>query len=100
MAQTQRHRHECQRGEGWTQAGGRTPHTGARGAPKRQRAHPEMLTAPMRGPLVAKMRELAETTGMSLAKLLGDMVLVYAGEVRSGYGAETSPADWTAQQRV
>jgi len=53
----------------------------------RQRAHPEMLTVPIRGPLAAKMRELAETTGLSLAKLLGDMVLAYEGE---RYKAATS----------
>jgi predicted transcriptional regulator len=43
-----------------------------------------MLTVAIRGPLAAKMRELAETTGMSLAKLLGDMVLIYAGERETG----------------
>jgi hypothetical protein len=42
----------------------------------RPRAHPDMLTVAIRGPLAAKMRQLGETTGMSLAKLLGDMVLV------------------------
>ena len=45
----------------------------------RQRTHPEMLTVAIRGPLAAKMRGLAQSTGMSLAKLLGDMVLVYEG---------------------
>jgi hypothetical protein len=44
-----------------------------------------MLTVAIRGPLAAKMRQLAETTGMSLAKLLGDMVLAYEGEVDDGY---------------
>jgi hypothetical protein len=44
-----------------------------------------MLTVALRGPLAAKMRELAETTGMSLAKLLGDMVLAYEGQVQGGY---------------
>jgi len=38
-----------------------------------------MLTVAIRGPLAAKMRELAESTGLSLAKVLGDMVLVYEG---------------------
>jgi len=35
-----------------------------------------MLTVAIRGPLAVKMRELAESIGMSLAKLLGDMVCV------------------------
>jgi hypothetical protein len=44
-----------------------------------------MLTVALRGPLAAKMRELADTTGMSLAKLLGDMLLAYEGQVQGGY---------------
>ena len=58
-----------------------------------------MLTVAIRGPLAAKMRELAETTGMSLAKLLGDMVLVYEGQRSAGYEAGTSLANWTAGNR-
>ena len=58
-----------------------------------------MLTVAIRGPLAAKMRELAETTGMSLAKLFGDMVLVYGGEMHDGYEPGTLLADWGAQQR-
>ena len=58
-----------------------------------------MLTVAIRGPLSAKMRELAEPTGLSLAKLLGDMVLVYGGEMHDGYEPGTSLADWGAQQR-
>jgi len=53
-----------------------------------------MLTVAIRGPLAAKMRELAEATGMSLAKLLGDMVLVYEGETQGGYEPGTSLARW------
>ena len=53
-----------------------------------------MLTVAIRGPLAAKMRELAETTGMSLTKLLGDMVLVYEGEIPDGYEPGTSLARW------
>jgi hypothetical protein len=56
-----------------------------------------MLTVAIRGPLAAKMRELAETTGMSLAKLLGDMVLAYEGEVQGGYEPGTSLARWREQ---
>ena len=60
----------------------------------RQRARPEMLTVAIRGPLAARMRQLAETTGMSLAKLLGDIVLAYEGEVDGGYEPGTSLARW------
>jgi hypothetical protein len=59
-----------------------------------QRAHPDMLTVAIRGPLAAKMRELAESTGMSLGKLLGDMVLVYEEKVQGGYEPGTSLAGW------
>ena len=53
-----------------------------------------MLTVAIRGPLAAKMRQLAETTSMSLARLLGDMVLAYEGEVGAGYEPGTLLAGW------
>jgi hypothetical protein len=56
-----------------------------------------MLTAAIRGPLAAKMRGLAETTGMSLAKLLRDALLVYAAQVDAGYVAGTSLAEWATR---
>ena len=59
-----------------------------------------MLTVAIRGPLAAKMRELAESTGLSLAKLLGDTALVYEGEVRGEYEPKTSLANWRTQQRA
>ena len=62
------------------------------------RAHGDMLTVAIRGALAEKMRALAETTGMSLAKLLGDMMLAYEGEVDGGYEAGTCLARW--QQEV
>ena len=54
-----------------------------------------MLTVAIRGPLAVKMRELAESTGMSLAKPLGDMVLVYEGEVDARYEAGTCLREWS-----
>ena len=57
-----------------------------------------MLTVAIRGPLAEKMRELAESTRLSLAKLLGDMMLVYEGEVDTGYKPGTSLANWRGQQ--
>jgi len=56
-----------------------------------------MLTVAIRGPLAARMRELAESTGMSLAKLLQDSILVYGAQVDAGYDPGTSLADWTAE---
>jgi hypothetical protein len=57
-----------------------------------------MLTVAIRGPLAAKMRELSEASGMSLARLLGDMVLVYEGEVGAGYEPATCLARWRAER--
>ena len=53
-----------------------------------------MLTVAVRGPVAAKMRQLAETTGISLAKLLGDMLLVYEAQMQDGYEPGTSLAQW------
>jgi len=44
--------------------------------------------------LAARMRGLAESTGMTLAKLLGDMLLVYATEMDSGYQPGTRLGRW------
>ena len=60
----------------------------------RPRAHPDMLTVAIRGPLAAKMRQLAETTGMSLAKLLEDMVLIFEREVEAGYEPGACRTAW------
>ena len=46
---------------------------------------PDALTVAIRGPMAARMRELAERYDMSLAKLLKDALLVYEGEVAGGY---------------
>jgi hypothetical protein len=56
-----------------------------------------MLTVAIRGPLARKMRELAQAAGMSLAKLLGDMVLVYEGEMQGGYQAGTCLGRWPSE---
>ena len=50
----------------------------------RPRAHADMLTVAIRGPLAARMRELSETTGMSLVRLLQDAILVYEGRKVGG----------------
>lgn len=59
-----------------------------------RRCGPEMLTVAIRGPLAVTMRSLAERTDMSLAKLLGDMLLVYEGQVQGGYEPGTLLAQW------
>jgi hypothetical protein len=53
-----------------------------------------MLTVAIRGPLAAKMLALAESTGLSLEKLLDDAILVYDGEVQSSYRPGTQLARW------
>ncbi len=57
-----------------------------------------MLTVAIRGHFADRMRELAESHGMSLSKLLKDAILVYEGQVDAGYEPGTSLADWTAQR--
>jgi hypothetical protein len=56
-----------------------------------------MLTVAIRGPLAAKMRGLAESTGMTLAKLLGDMVLIYEADSEAGYESGTRLRQWQEQ---
>jgi hypothetical protein len=51
------------------------------------------------GPVAEKVLATAERHGMSLAKLLQDMVLAYEGEVAGGYEAGTCLEGWTAQSR-
>jgi len=98
-AQTRRQRREQQQAEAQPQPATESPTQAHVTRRSRQRARPEMLTVAIRGPLAAKMRDLSETTGMSLAKLLQDALLVYGGQVATGYEPGTSLADWTAQQR-
>jgi len=65
----------------------KTPRPG-RGEPARHtqpRVQPDALTVAIRGPMAARMRELAERYDMSLATLLKDALLVYEGEVAGGY---------------
>ena len=96
-AQTRRQRREQQQGEGQPQPAAESPTQAHVGRRSRPRAHTDMVTVALRGPLAAKMRELAETTGMSLAKLLGDMVLAYEGEVNAGYEPGTCLGRWSGE---
>jgi hypothetical protein len=56
------------------------------------RAHPEILTVAIRGHFAERMRALSESTGMSLAKLLKDALLVYEGAIEAGCEPGTSRA--------
>jgi hypothetical protein len=53
----------------------------------------------LRGHFADRMRELAESHGMSLSKLLKDAILVYEGDIAAGYQPGTSLARWTAERR-
>ncbi len=64
----------------------------------RPRVHGQMLTVAIRGPLAEKMRELAESSGMSLSKLLQDAILLYEQELRNGYQFGTSISQWSNEQ--
>jgi hypothetical protein len=57
-----------------------------------------MVTVAIRGPLARRMRDMAESHGMSLSKLLRDAILVYERDVDAGYEPGTSLANWTARQ--
>ena len=65
----------------------------------RPRAHGDMLTVAVRGPLANRMREMAERHGMSLSRLLRDAILVYGSQVSAGYEPGASLAEWTAERR-
>ena len=43
-----------------------------------------MLTVAIRGHFAERMREMAESHGMSLSKLLKDAILVYSDQVEAG----------------
>jgi hypothetical protein len=57
-----------------------------------------MLTVAIRGHFAERMREMAERHGMSLSRLLRDAILVYGGQVDTGYEPGTALAEWTAEQ--
>jgi hypothetical protein len=60
----------------------------------RRRAHPDLLTVAIRGHFASRMRALSESTGMSLANLLKDALLVYEGDIEAGYEPGTSLCRW------
>jgi len=93
-AQTRRQRRESQVAEAQPQAGAESPTQGHVGGRSRPRVHPDLLTVAIRGHFAARMRALSESTGMSLAKILKDALLVYEREVEAGYQRGTSLRHW------
>jgi hypothetical protein len=57
-----------------------------------------MLTVAIRGPFADRMRALAESTGLSLAKLLKDALLVYEERIEAGYEPGTSLHAWQERE--
>ena len=97
-AQTRRQRRAAQQGEAHPQPAAERATQAPTTRRSRPRARPEMLTVAIRGHFADQMRELAETHGMSLSKLLKDVLLVYAAQVAEGHEPGTALRDWTAQQ--
>jgi hypothetical protein len=96
-AQTRRQRREQQEAEGQPQVaveGGTQGHV-ARNMPPR--VHADLLTVAIRGPIAAKMRVMSENTGMSLAKLLKDALLMYEGGICDGYEPGSRLRAWLDQ---
>jgi len=88
---------EQQYGEAHRQPAAESPTQAHVARRSRPRAHGDMLTVAIRGPLADRMRELAESHGMSLSKLLKDAILAYGGQVDTGYEPGTLLAEWTAE---
>ncbi len=65
---------------------------------ERPRVHSDLLTVAYRGPLAGRFRELAQRSGLSLAKLLQDALLSYESQVAAGYQPGTALGEWQAQQ--
>ena len=66
--------------------------------PPRARVHADLLTVSFRGPLASRFRELAEGSGLALAKLAQDALLRYQQEVAGGYAPGSALAEWKAEQ--
>jgi len=97
-AQTRRQRREQQDGEAQPQVGAESGTQGHVARRSRPRVHADLLTVAIRGEFANKMRALSESTGMSLAKLLKDSLLVYEQQTESGYEPGTTLANWQPQQ--
>ena len=105
-AQTRQQRREGQTAEAQPQAGAESPtqgHVARRSRPSTAlraspRAHPDLLTVAIRGHFAARMRALSESSGISLAKLLKDALLVYEGDIEGGYEPGSRLRGWQERQ--
>ncbi len=97
-AQTRRQRREQQQVEAQPQPGAEDGTQGHVARRSRPRVHADLLTVAIRGPFAEKMRALSESTGMSLAKLLKDALLVYEGDVAAGYEPGRNLSNWSSHQ--
>jgi len=97
-AQTRRQRGEAQAAEAQPQAGAESRTQGHVARRSRPRAHPDLLTVAIRGHFATRMRALSETTGMSLAKLLKDALLVYKRDIEAGYEPGSNLRLWQETQ--
>lgn len=93
-AQTRRQRREQQEGEAQPQVGAEIGTQGHVARRSRPRVHVDLLTVAIRGRFAEKMRALSESTGMSLAKILKDALLVYEQGIEAGYEPGTSIRGW------
>jgi len=94
-ARAAEHPAQPQEQQAGAQAGAENPTEGHVARQARQRVHADLLTVAIRGHFATRMRALAESTGMSLAKLLKDALLVYEGQMEGGYEPGTSLASWS-----
>ena len=99
-AQTRRQRRAQQQSEAQPQPAANRRTQAPTTRRSRPRQHDSMLTVAIRGLLAEKMRQMAESHGMSLSKLLQDALLVYAVQVDAGYEPGTSLAGWTAEHEA
>jgi|GEM_PF-3513987 len=97
-AQTRRQRREAQAAGPQPQPAPESRTQGHVARRLRPRAHPDLLTVAIRGHFAARMRALSESTGMSLAKLLKDALLVYEGDIQGGYEPGTSLQRWQERE--
>jgi len=97
-AQTRRQRREAQAAEAQAQAGAERRTQGRVTRRSGPRVHADLLTVAIRGHFAERMRALSESHGMSLAKLLKDALLVYEGQIASGYEPRTSLQRWQQEQ--
>jgi len=97
-AQTRRQRRKAQAAEPHPQPAAESPTQGHVARRSRPRAHPDLLTVAIRGHFAVRMRALSESSGMSLAKLLKDALLVYEGDIEGGYESGSRLRGWQERQ--